>query len=166
MYESQRDQLAGQQFNIDQTSFAIETVKNTQTTVQAMSAAAKQLKVENKKIDLNEIEDTMDDMEDMLEDVGEISDLLSRSFGVPDGVDEYDLDAELACLEEGDELGVDDFDAVPASASDAKAAPTYMPDMPAQPAQHIFSGLGADGASQSGQQSVPTGQVLGPAQTF
>ena len=76
MYESQRDQLAGQQFNIDQTSFAIETVKNTQTTVAAMSAAAKQLKVENKKIDLNEIEDTMDDMEDMLEDVGEISDLL------------------------------------------------------------------------------------------
>jgi charged multivesicular body protein 5 len=60
MYEAQRDQLMNQQFNIDQTAFAIETVKNTQITVAAMSAAAKQLKVENKKIDLSEIEDMQD----------------------------------------------------------------------------------------------------------
>ena len=30
MYENQRDSLRNQQFNVDQTSFAIDTVKNTQ----------------------------------------------------------------------------------------------------------------------------------------
>lgn len=33
MYEQQRDQMAGQQFNIEQTSFAIDSVKDTATTV-------------------------------------------------------------------------------------------------------------------------------------
>lgn len=33
MYEQQRDQMMGQQFNIEQTSFAIESVKDTTTTV-------------------------------------------------------------------------------------------------------------------------------------
>jgi charged multivesicular body protein 5 len=36
----------------------------------------------------------------MLEDVGEISEILGRSYGMPDGLEEEDLDAELACLEE------------------------------------------------------------------
>lgn len=63
MYESQRDQLANQQFNVDQTSFAIETVKNTQVTVAAMKDASKTLKKEQKKISLAELEDMQDDME-------------------------------------------------------------------------------------------------------
>lgn len=33
MYEQQRDQVAGQQFNIEQTSFAIDSIKDTATTV-------------------------------------------------------------------------------------------------------------------------------------
>ena len=33
MYEQQRDQMAGQAFNVEQTSFAIESIKDTQTTV-------------------------------------------------------------------------------------------------------------------------------------
>ena len=36
MYENQRDQMSAQAFNIEQTSFAIETVKDTQNTVKAM----------------------------------------------------------------------------------------------------------------------------------
>lgn len=63
MYEAQRDQLANQQFNVDQTSFAIDTVKDTQSTVSAMKAAAKTLKKEQKKININEIEDMQDEME-------------------------------------------------------------------------------------------------------
>ncbi len=55
--------MTNQQFNIDQTSFAIETVKNTQVTVAAMTAAAKTLKVEQKKINLNDLENMQDDME-------------------------------------------------------------------------------------------------------
>lgn len=55
--------MTNQQFNIDQTSFAIDTVKATQVTVQAMSAAAKTLKKEQKKINLNDLENMQDDME-------------------------------------------------------------------------------------------------------
>ena len=39
MYETQRDQLAGQQFNIDQAAFGIESAKASVTTVAAMKAA-------------------------------------------------------------------------------------------------------------------------------
>lgn len=35
MYEQQRDQMAGQQFNIEQTTFAIDSIKDTATTVGA-----------------------------------------------------------------------------------------------------------------------------------
>ena len=63
MYEAQRDNLANQQFNIDQTNFAITSIKDTQTTVMAMKAAAKTLKVEQKKIDLNDLENMQDEME-------------------------------------------------------------------------------------------------------
>ena len=40
MYEQQRDQLAGQAFNVEQTNFAIDSVKDTLTTVQAMKTAS------------------------------------------------------------------------------------------------------------------------------
>ena len=63
MYETQRDQMSNQQFNVDQTSFAIETVRSTQTTVAVMKTAAKTLKKENKKINLSELEDMQDEME-------------------------------------------------------------------------------------------------------
>lgn len=66
MYEQQRDQMMNQQFNIDQTSFAIETIKSTQTTVAAMKEASKTLKKEQKKINLNDLENMQDDMEGIL----------------------------------------------------------------------------------------------------
>ncbi len=45
---------------------------------------------------------------DLLLDANEISETLGRSYGVGDDVEDADLDAELACLEdelEGEELG-------------------------------------------------------------
>jgi charged multivesicular body protein 5 len=62
MYQAQRDQMAGQAFNVEQTAFAIDTVKDTQTTVAAMKAAAKVLKVEQKKIKISDVEDMQDDL--------------------------------------------------------------------------------------------------------
>jgi charged multivesicular body protein 5 len=56
MYEKQRDQLAGQAFNVEQTSFAIDSVKDTQTTIAAMKAASVTLKSEAKKIKIDDIE--------------------------------------------------------------------------------------------------------------
>ena len=47
---------------MEQTSFAIDSVKDTQTTVLAMQAASKQLKIEHKKMNIGEIEDMQDDL--------------------------------------------------------------------------------------------------------
>ena len=130
MYEQQRDQLSAQAFNIDQTAFAISSVKDSQTTVAAMKEATKQLKAENKKINLNEIEDMNDDMMDMMEDMEELNEALGRSYTTPDGVEEEDLEAELACLE--DELEGEDLFDSPAVAAPPAALPHAPNSVPAQ----------------------------------
>jgi len=81
MFEQQRDQLAAQSFNVDQTNFALESVKvrlrhysasrhhqpsyipfslltpqDTITTVDAMKGAHKALKTEVKKVKIDDIE--------------------------------------------------------------------------------------------------------------
>lgn len=53
----------------------METIKDSHTTIAAMKDAAKQMKIEHKKIDLNEIEDLNDDLADMFEDMNEISEV-------------------------------------------------------------------------------------------
>ena len=112
--EAQRDQLMAQVMNVERTVFALETAKDTQVTVSALKEATKQLKVEHEKISISEIEDIHDDLEDLLEDQEEIQEILGRSYGIPDGLDEADLEAELAGLD----LESAVFDE-PAAASDA-----------------------------------------------
>ena len=136
MYEAQRDQLAGQAFNVEQTSFAIDSVKDTLTTVDAMKAASKTLKTEFKKVDIDQIEDVQDDLADMMEDMNEVQDALGRSYGIGDDVDEADLDAELACLD--DELGMDELgleDSTPAylQPADPGALPEQPTNLPPAP---------------------------------
>lgn len=75
MYEQQKDQLSAQSFNVDQTAFAINTVKDSQVTIAAMKAASKELKKEHKKININEIEDMNDDLMDMMEDMEELNEV-------------------------------------------------------------------------------------------
>ena len=81
----------------------------------------------------------------MLEDVGEISEILGRSYGCPDGLDEEDLDAELACLE--DEMASEEMDF--ASPSAVGERDTYLPSMPSQPtaAPSVFTQAEATSAS-------------------
>lgn len=40
LYESQRDQLYNQQFNVEQTAFVMENVQDSVQTVQALKAAS------------------------------------------------------------------------------------------------------------------------------
>ena len=58
MYENQRDQLAGQQFNIDQVAFGIDSAKATVSTVAAMKAANVELKSTLRNdMNINDIDD-------------------------------------------------------------------------------------------------------------
>lgn len=124
MYEQQRDMAAGQQFNIDQTSFSLESAKASITTVAAMKAANKELKKTiQKELDIDDIDGLADDMAELMDDFNEINETLGRNFATPYDLDEADLDAELDLL--GDELEEE------LAEEAAEATPSYL--LPAQP---------------------------------
>jgi len=100
MYDKQRDALYNQQFNIDQTKFATESVQGTKDMVAAMKSASKELKTGFKDINIDEIEDLHEDMSELMEESEEIQEVLGRSYGVPDELDETDLMDELDALDD------------------------------------------------------------------
>lgn len=61
-----------QQFNVDQTSFALQSMQDSVQTVQAMKAAGKELKAAFKQpeLNINNIENLQDDMADMMVGLG------------------------------------------------------------------------------------------------
>lgn len=118
MYENQRDQLAGQQFNIDQVSFGIDSAKATVSTVVALKAANVELKSTLRKdLNINDIDGLADDMAELMDDFNEINEALGQNFATPDDIDEADLEAELEML--GDELEEADLES-------ADAVPSYL----------------------------------------
>jgi charged multivesicular body protein 5 len=69
MYENQRDTVASQQFNIDQTNFGLESAKASISTVAAMKAANQELKrTLRKDLDIDDIDDLADDMAELMDD--------------------------------------------------------------------------------------------------
>jgi len=101
MYEGQRDQMMNQSFNMEQTNFATQSMKDTVVTVAAMKNANTALKSQMKSIKIEDVENLQDDMTDLLDQTNEIQDALGRSYGVGE-VDEDELEDELAQL--GEEL--------------------------------------------------------------
>lgn len=143
LFESQRDQLYQQQFNIEQTRFTVDSVKDTVSTVQALSAAGKDMKKQfknTKELNIDYIDKLQDDMFDMMDMSREINEAMGRSYEVPDGVDESDLMAELDALEadmgteELGESGMPSYLAEPEGLSDMPAAP-HSTTQVAAPAQ-------------------------------
>lgn len=131
MYETQRDQLAGQQFNIDQADFSIESAKASVSTVAAMKAANQQLKHTIKHdLKIDDVDELADDMAELMEDFQEINEVLAQNFSTPDDIDEADLEAELDMLEDEfeDELG--ETDAVPSYLQETTALPPTPTGVP------------------------------------
>ena len=106
MYENRLEGLRNQSFNMEQANFGTQQLKDTKTTVDAMKLGVKEMKKEYKKVDIGKIEDVQDELEDMLEMAGEVQDVLGRSYGLPEDVDEDDLEAELDAL--GDDFLADE----------------------------------------------------------
>eukprot|EP00523_Entomoneis_sp_CCMP467_P002072 CAMPEP_0168757000 /NCGR_PEP_ID=MMETSP0724-20121128/20927_1 /TAXON_ID=265536 /ORGANISM="Amphiprora sp., Strain CCMP467" /LENGTH=538 /DNA_ID=CAMNT_0008805769 /DNA_START=81 /DNA_END=1693 /DNA_ORIENTATION=+ len=106
MYEQQRDQIAGQQFNVDQASFGIESAKANVQTVAAMKQANKELKqVIKQDLDIDAVDDLADDMAELMDDFNEVNEALGRNFATPDDIDEADLALEQTAAMEIDFLG-------------------------------------------------------------
>ncbi|OQR79282.1 charged multivesicular body protein 5-like [Tropilaelaps mercedesae] len=105
MYETQRDNLMQQSFNMEQANFATQQLKDTKITVEAMKLGVREMRHEYKKINLNEIEDLQDDLEDMLEQANDVQETLGRPYGMPE-IDDDELEAELAVL--NDEIALEE----------------------------------------------------------
>ena len=100
MYESQRDQLQQQSWNMEQADMMTSNLKNVMTTVDAMKTTNKTLKQQYGKINIDKIERMQDEMADLMEVGNEIQESLGRAYDVPEDVDEAELDAELEALGE------------------------------------------------------------------
>ncbi|MBN3307459.1 CHMP5 protein, partial [Amia calva] len=124
MYESQRDNLMQQSFNMEQANYTIQSLKDTKTTVDAMKIGAKEMKKAYKQVKIDQIEDLQDQLEDMMEDANEVQEALSRSYGTPE-IDEDDLEAELNAL--GDELLLDDDSSYLDEAASVPSVPEGVP---------------------------------------
>jgi charged multivesicular body protein 5 len=125
MYENQMEGLRNQSFNMEQTNFATQQLKDTKTTVDAMKLGVKEMKREYKKVDIGKIEDLHDEMGDMLELAGEVQETLGQAYGLPDDIDEDDLEAELDAL--GDDFLADSEDTSYLDAVSAPDPPTGVP---------------------------------------
>jgi len=97
-------------------------LKETASTVSAMKDANKTLKKQFKAININQVEDLQDDMADLLEQAEEIQSAMGRSYNTDD-IDEADLEAELAAMEDDPSLFL-------SSAADDSASADYL-DLPA-----------------------------------
>eukprot|EP00421_Protoceratium_reticulatum_P042048 CAMPEP_0168448646 /NCGR_PEP_ID=MMETSP0228-20121227/47199_1 /TAXON_ID=133427 /ORGANISM="Protoceratium reticulatum, Strain CCCM 535 (=CCMP 1889)" /LENGTH=267 /DNA_ID=CAMNT_0008463181 /DNA_START=80 /DNA_END=881 /DNA_ORIENTATION=- len=99
MYEQQRDQLLGTQFNLENLGFHHDQAEITLTAVNAMKRGHEQLKHQTSQIDAGMVDRLRDDMEDMAEDMKAIGEALGASMG-PGGQEEEELSAEYAKMQE------------------------------------------------------------------
>merc|ERR1719313_420137 len=143
MYEQQRMQLMGTQFNVDSLAFAQEQVEVTAMSVEAMKAGHEQLKGAYAKMNIGDIEKLMDDMADLNDDAQDIQDAIGTAFAVPDGFNEADCEAEFAALEE--EMKMEQLAGLNPSAA---AAPSYLHPPAAVP--------GAESGYAAGAAPLPT----------
>lgn len=99
MYEQQRDQLIGTQFNIETLAFQQEQAQITCTAMDAMKVGAEQLKKQHHALDMGSVDRLADDLAQIHDDMQSIGEALAGT-AVGMGVDEGDLDAEYAKMEE------------------------------------------------------------------
>ncbi|CAE7730025.1 chmp5 [Symbiodinium pilosum] len=96
MYEQQRDQILGTQFNVDSLAGAQEQAEINIMTVEAMKVGHQDLKERYEQIGgVMDIEKLMDNMADLNDEIADINEAISTSYAVPDGFDESSFEAEL-----------------------------------------------------------------------
>jgi len=125
MYEKQRESYMAQSFNLEQTNFTLESLRNTAGQVETMKETAKTLKTQYKSINIDKVQDLQDDLADLMIDSEEIQEVMSRNYGDMDDIDDDELDDELAALDEEEfEADTGATDELPAYLSSVPTAPT------------------------------------------
>jgi len=145
-YESQKDQLLQQSWNMEQANMMQDNLKNVMTTVDTLKTTNKTLKQQYGKIDVDKIEKMQDEMADLMEIGNEINESISRAYDVPEDVDEAELDAELEALGEDmmfeQEQGVGE--GMPSFLQD-EVPPTFVDEPPEQNKDKVKEAAGGVG---------------------
>ncbi len=134
-YEAQRDQLQSQSWNMEQAGMMQDNLKNTMTTVDAMKTTTKELRKQYGKVNIDKIDRMQDEMADLMEMGNDIQESISRSYDVPEDVDEAELDAELEALGEEHEfegLGVVGEGSIPSFMMEEGKPPEFVDEPPEQ----------------------------------
>jgi len=127
MYEAQLDQLTQQTFNMESAAMTTDNLRNTMATVDAMRTANKELRKQYGKLDIDKIDAMHDELSDLLEQANEIQETMGRSYGVPDEIDEADLEAELDALSQEVEE-----EATPSYLMDSLQQPDFVDETPVE----------------------------------
>ena len=145
MYDKQAGVIGQQQFNVDQMSFTMDNIKDTQTVVATMKETAKTMKQQFEEINVDDVDDLYDDMEDLYDDANEMNEIMGRSMGNMDDIDDDELEAELEGLD--DEL-MDDLE--------NEEAPSYLEEdtMPSVPAHEQTDSGGGGGEKKKLQMNL------------
>jgi len=77
-YIQQRDQMATRAFNLEQTTWAIDSMREAKDHVAVMRSTADEMRSTFKELDLGEMEDIHEDIVDIMADTSEINELMSR----------------------------------------------------------------------------------------
>lgn len=122
MYEKQKDQLLGTQFNVETLAFQQEQAEITATAVQAMSAGQEQLKKQQGDMSVEKVEKLMDDMAELSAEAQDIQDALAANpMAAMSGVDDDELEAEFARMQE--EAAMEKMAGIPEMPAGGYAAP-------------------------------------------
>jgi charged multivesicular body protein 5 len=104
--EAQRDTLQTQSYNMEQALMTTDNLRNVMGTVDAMKQANKEMRRQYGKINIDKIDRLQDEMADLIEQSNDLSEIMGRSYNVPEDVDEAELEAELEAL--GDEFEMEE----------------------------------------------------------
>ncbi|CDR95539.1 Charged multivesicular body protein 5 [Babesia bigemina] len=103
VYETQKEQLCGVQLSVDQSEHVASQLQTAVDVRNALESSVKSTRKQLKLVNVAKLERLQDEMEDLADYADDINEILSRSYAVPDDVDENDLELEFSMLEEPEE---------------------------------------------------------------
>ena len=102
MYEKEIAKLEATQLTLEQQCFTIESAKANMDVVSAITEGANQMKKMNGALNVEDVAELREDIEEQQQMGDEVSNLLSEGIGFTAGMDEDELEAELAALSDGE----------------------------------------------------------------
>ncbi|KAG8904029.1 hypothetical protein FRB99_002371 [Tulasnella sp. 403] len=134
LYETQVQQLQQQSFNMESAAMTTDNLRNTMATLDAMKTANTEMRKQYGKIDVDKIQDLHYDMEDLIEQANEVQEALGRTYGVPEELDEDELQAGNATasfiLSRAHSCPTEELDALDL---EEEETPSYLQDLNATP---------------------------------